>query len=524
MAVLAVVGFRAWWGWEAGRRMSTVIADIREKGEPATIEDLLAIEGDVPPERNAVTHYRKAFEVARATSAQRTFSPSQSQLNYNSYPPFPPAWHRLNDAAVAANQPIFAHVREARRFDEVDWDKHIPSPMIDILLPELNEARSIANIVGDAALREHLRGNDAAAIEMLRDLRHLSKAVDHQPVVVSHLVSVGIEALVMDRLQVMAGGMAIEPKPADAGDTPTTAPAVRDPVPDGPATHAQLRALIDEILDERAMDDGIRRALLGERVSRLDALNWTGQRSWALRPLFELEAVRSVENAEPGLRAAAVAADWAKVNAELRAAPIPPPRGVSGWFTSGMADGFDPRRVFVQQNRIRMDRRLTAVVLACQLYRVDHNGAWPVSLDALVPAYLPAVPIDPFDPAGKALRYMLIAGGRPRGDDRPVVYSVADDGTDDTASTMPVSPPPFPMHGWVDGTRFKVSTPDQWRDAARWENAPVPPWEMVAPMSDTARIAGPVPDASTQAVEGDGDEAGAPGDEQGEQAELNGEI
>lgn len=39
--------------------------------------------------------------------------------------------------------------------------------------------------------------------------------------------------------------------------------------------------------------------------------------------------------------------------------------------------------------------RLAGVAVAVRLYAADHGGAWPASLDALVPAYLSSVPDDP---------------------------------------------------------------------------------------------------------------------------------
>jgi hypothetical protein len=64
--------------------------------------------------------------------------------------------------------------------------------------------------------------------------------------------------------------------------------------------------------------------------------------------------------------------------------------------------------------------RCAAVMLAVERYRLE-KGAWPNSLDDLVPAYLSKVPVDPFD--GKPLRYR-------RFDQGVKIYSVGD-GVDD---------------------------------------------------------------------------------------------
>jgi hypothetical protein len=66
-------------------------------------------------------------------------------------------------------------------------------------------------------------------------------------------------------------------------------------------------------------------------------------------------------------------------------------------------------------------RNATVALLALERYRRDHMK-WPEALDELVPDYLDAVLIDPFD--GKPLRYRHIDG-------KILLYSVGKDGEDD---------------------------------------------------------------------------------------------
>jgi len=65
--------------------------------------------------------------------------------------------------------------------------------------------------------------------------------------------------------------------------------------------------------------------------------------------------------------------------------------------------------------------RCCCASLAVERYRLA-NGALPDSLGDLVPKFLDAVPIDPFD--GQPLRYRKLTKGY-------VVYSVGEDGKDD---------------------------------------------------------------------------------------------
>jgi len=67
-------------------------------------------------------------------------------------------------------------------------------------------------------------------------------------------------------------------------------------------------------------------------------------------------------------------------------------------------------------------RRLTFTAIALERYRLRH-GRPPNDLAALVPDFLPAVPIDLM--SGRPLAYLLTAGGA------STLYSVGEDGRDD---------------------------------------------------------------------------------------------
>ena len=69
------------------------------------------------------------------------------------------------------------------------------SPLLGKMLTSLHEPRTLSNLLTDAALRAHVRGNDAAALEFIWDTRHISYTVEHQPSIVGHLVAIGIEAM-----------------------------------------------------------------------------------------------------------------------------------------------------------------------------------------------------------------------------------------------------------------------------------------------------------------------------------------
>jgi hypothetical protein len=511
LQVLAVtlVALRVWWGWLADRRLERALAPIRAAGEPITPEDLTAMSPPVPDADNAAYYFQQAI----AAMSMAAEAPAASNLTYAPYPPFPAAWHRMADAAMAANPRAFTNSRKARTFRRVDWRKTYTSPLIQVLLPELNQSRHLANLLGDAALHAHLNGDDAEALELVRDVRHLAYAVDEEPLVVPHLVAIGIDALSLNRLGVIACDIEIEGHPTTrrVSTQPTTMRTLRR------ASEAQVKAIIGELLDDRDLHAGLRRAMLGERVQQLDIGRVVTRGSTLLRPMFTLDQLHVLRNAQVGIDTAAAADDWNKVSALLAASGVSP----MPVQTKSLQPRSDMRltialsemsrstisRVLLQHNRIRMERRLAAVALAVRLYRADHGDRWPASLDQLTPRNLPSVPIDPFDPALMPLRYAVIKGGKPDGSDRPIVYSVSDDGVDNTAAGS-AKPFNWPLYDWTyDPTLSPGDAPDQWRDLSRWDNPP-PPSRAAWETSDDDGLTDMLP--STQALSDDGDEPHAP--------------
>jgi hypothetical protein len=68
-----------------------------------------------------------------------------------------------------------------------------------------------------------------------------------------------------------------------------------------------------------------------------------------------------------------------------------------------------------------------AVHLALRLYQLDHGGKNPANLAELVPAYIPALPRDPFNPNGGPLRLSVAPTTQ------PFIYSLGTS-TDQVAS------------------------------------------------------------------------------------------
>ena len=144
-------------------------------------------------------------------------------------------------------------------------------------------------------------------------------------------------------------------------------------------------------------------------------------------------------------------------NRWLAAGSVPP--RYSRWFE----DNYYPADFIVEREfRVIVERRVTAINLACQLYRLKYQR-WPARLEDLLPEFLPEVPKDPFGADGRTIGYRVIKAGLPDGGDRPVLYFDPDPaGPDLGVSTQA-------MYGWVRNPPNAYNKGmRQYRDLARY--------------------------------------------------------
>ncbi|MGD0542558.1 MAG: hypothetical protein ABSB33_13680, partial [Tepidisphaeraceae bacterium] len=148
---------------------------------------------------------------------------------YPDYPPFGPEWDRMAQAAWDTNAPVRRLAHQARSSDQANWP--------DDKTMYLNSCRALANDLGDAALYEHLHGNDAGAGETMQDLLHLAAMLrqnSRRGHLVRPLVAGGIDALLATRLLVIASGVELTTDPSNTRDMQVAA----------------ARKLIDSLLDQ----------------------------------------------------------------------------------------------------------------------------------------------------------------------------------------------------------------------------------------------------------------------------------
>jgi hypothetical protein len=94
-------------------------------------------------------------------------------------------------------------------------------------LKYLNSIRALLNELCDAGLYEHSRGNDAEAVEFLRDALAMGRSLrsGNDKKLIQVLVGTGVEGAADSRMMVMAPGLSIAKTP-DAADAKHVSPAV----------------------------------------------------------------------------------------------------------------------------------------------------------------------------------------------------------------------------------------------------------------------------------------------------------
>jgi hypothetical protein len=404
-----------------------------------------------------------------------------------------------------AHAGVFSSIRSARALPTAQVHSQFTIASV-MNFGGYNRARNLANHVVDGAEYQHLHGNDAEAVERLLDALYLAEAMHRDPTLISQLVAIGLDALTCAGVEQVAPGIHVDASGQG-----------------GAATPAQVRKLIDVLLDDELLQRGMQDAIEEERAFALEVFRNEGDQTWAIRPAATRAQVRALQTFEVNVRVAAAnnAADARRaaagyVRSEGREPFVPllqaglsrPSLRYSRWFES---DQSNLARVIEQKFRGQGERRAAAAILALQLYRTDHAGTWPAALDDLVPAYLPKLPADPFYNDGRPLGYVLRTAGRPDGADRPMVYF-------DAGSTDDVWIDPEPMTGWQnEANRPNGRQRDvrQYRDASLWvpkvRRADQPP-KFPRYRSPYGTLPATQPNASPpKAVDQDPDEPDAPG-------------
>ena len=413
-------GLWGWGEWEE-RSLARRVEALRQAGEPVTTEELRST--PVPEHDNAAFAFRAA---ARTVDGKSDAWIAGQPLIEDLRLPLRPNERAALRALVADNAKGLAGTVNAARMRGSNWEADFEFPISPAVMAELREQRKLVELLIADALLAVDAGDALRAVQRVGELLAHSRAMDHHPSLIGHLV---------------AGGSSM--KAADVAGELACSPGMRGA--HRPAVRKQIDALITRFLEEQEFRDGLIRSFRSERVGQFDAFEAVAAGEVSLVDLLGLGRERipgdlAVQRALRGwvLRNGSVALDYmndvlaAAEESTTQAAFLarravarshPLERSPRFYFAANlMVPSVD--RVGRAHFRILAARRMAAAALAVALYRADHDGQLPATLADLVPKYLPAVPTDPIAAGAKPLGYVADPA-------RPRLYSIGDDGVDD---------------------------------------------------------------------------------------------
>lgn len=416
LVVVAVVS-HAVWGWRMSAGLARQMDAYRRARDPVAPADLNP--PPVPDSLNAATDLRAAASlIDTATDDWEAFHELQPAVPLTEREVA--VFRRIVDASAAA----LPRVEAATGKPGMDWGTAYQSPMINTQLRHLKGQRDLAALLWTAALLAHHDGRHDRAVRYIRELLFVSRAVDHEATLISHLVALGVGARACDALAQIAPDLNVGPG-------------------DGAVPREAAEALVRELLDERPLHDGLRRALIGERIMQVDAVQATldgkislnnrpgskphqaGYRviAFVAKPLFLNDARLMAAHTTAVMENAGRISNGPDFDRSV--IDRPPEFGDPVLHTMGSILMPNLKRAVGRHYSLLTERRMAAAVLAARLYALDHGGKLPGSFQDLVPRYLPAVPADAMAPGAPPL-VLVTSEGRP-----PVVYSAGENGKDD---------------------------------------------------------------------------------------------
>ena len=435
---LALAG--GYWLWLRGARadLAEAVEQIRRAGDPVTVDDLAR--PPVPDADNAAIDVKAAAALidglGEPWKAYRSF-PFESPLTDEA--------KRILRAVVEpdASRRALSLARAARAKPAADWQVPMRSPLVTSWGSGTITLFYVTDLCRAAAADAMVRGDHASMLESVRDALGVGRAAGDYPGTPGYFVSTAADSAATYLVEVELPGLLFNAAPRDAS------------VGAVPASAAQVRALIADLLDERRHHASLARALREERVMALDTalavadgrLTLAGVAAaygapaddlpLLLKPTVLADARSMLDYLTTLSAAVELAPDYPTFRSRATEYPLPdvaPGPGPSRRArTLARLVARSAEQAVVVHYGVLAERRMAAAMLAMKWYQSDHDGTPPSTLDDLVPQYLPAIPRDPYATGGQPLRYLPDAKV-------PRVYCAGEDARDNGGSTAPINP------------------------------------------------------------------------------------
>ena len=440
---VSAIAVRLTAGFVADRREGRQRAELTARGYP--LDPAALNQPPIPDETNAAVAWRAAFAALNPT----VLSPRDSAGGWETFGRFPPytfQWRLLADASSIANKRAFERASAARHLTDADWGRYY-TDLNTLIGGGLNQARSMANVLVDDFELQQVRGNSTASAERIESLLGLARALRSRPSLIDYLVSVGTDGMTTHALRTHVSTI--------------DWPADRYPI--------VINALLDDA-ETRTFQHLIR-----AEVTLMASMRWTLpsalQNAWTVSPNLRRLQTHRMDQA---VAVAEAIADVDLRASERRAEAVersPYPRtdmlDPISQLTHRFADisDYSLYRVVRLRNESLARKQVAAIALAMRWYALEHAGQLPPQLEALVPRYLPRVPVSPLaSPANEDYAYVVQRAALPDGRDRPLLRVPMYDGVEG----QPTPLPSYELY-WIEPSkRGEDRTEGRWSDLSSW--------------------------------------------------------
>ena len=416
---LLVISFTIW-RVNLAHEVNAKLQAIRDAGLPTSGAELSAYYPTVPENENAALVMIQAFALLRNYPDNRSNEVERFKI--------PPRGQSLNAAQkqllvgyVEMNSNALVKVREAVKFPKSRYPVDL-TPNADALLPHLPKLQKISAIASFAtrlALQTQ-DGKQAADLILLQIA--LSHTLNAEPLLISQMDRAKIVSSASQLVELGLNTTAFDEKTllrfaTDFGQIDKSDRSAIGFIGDQAMLLPCFQANWSEILRVVWGNSDLRPSLSTGIRGRFGWLTGLLDQD----ELFYLQAMRTAINE----------------------AKLPFPAGLSSYdeiyetAVKGQQAGYilgpgflnGMRNTLPREAEIAAQIRLTITGVAIEYFRLAH-GKFPENLDELVPQFLSAVPVDPFD--GHLLRYHRLEKGY-------VIYSVGRDGHDNNGRERPAN-------------------------------------------------------------------------------------
>jgi hypothetical protein len=416
------------WRHHQSSQVEARLKIIRDAGYPTSAAELDRWYAAAPDDRNAALLYVEAAGQLGSGDPEtdRAFQSALAEVPMRA--PLPPDLTKRLTEHLAAHRESLELIHRAAQLTQSRYPVDL-STGFNALLPHLAEIRKLAQLLREQVVLEADAGRADQAVTAIVDGAALGRSLANEPLLISYLVRIAVNAIMVSGAEQAVNRVKLSETHLDQ---------ISRALASADDTNGVIRALAGEraaAIGLFQMDPGQAAALMSQggagpsaaQLRGLSALN-------RLTGLFDRDLVYYLDTMQIFIAAASQSSSDRSETAREFDERMAEAKRSYYILTALVAPALSKALDRDTENAARI--RVATTALAVERHRLQHGGQVPDSLEALVPAFLKAIPLDPF--TGEPLRFQKQQDGY-------VVYSVgtnrSDDGGERLAAGQRGSPP-----------------------------------------------------------------------------------